>query len=126
MKGDGYIPNMVQRFPQSGGTAIPVPCGDSVCLKSQGIYIVVNSIRTQVFHPEVFTHFGLSLETLAIVVVKSIFHFHAGFAPVSASIFLMSPPGALNMNFTEIPYTKPDLNKFPWQDTPTLPYPSLL
>ncbi|WP_062263305.1 M81 family metallopeptidase [Endozoicomonas arenosclerae] len=120
------IPGMIQRFPQSGDEAIPVPCGDSVCLKCQGVYIIVNSTRTQVFHPEVFTKFGLSLAALNIVVVKSIFHFHAGFAPVAESILLMSPPGALNMNFTEIPYTQPDLNKFPWQDTPALPYPSPL
>ncbi|MRI31643.1 microcystin LR degradation protein MlrC-like protein [Endozoicomonas sp. OPT23] len=114
----GCIPDMQQSFPQSGSNDIPIPCGDSVCLEHEGIHFVVNSIRTQVFSPEVFTQFGISLNDYRIIVVKSIFHFHAAFAPLASKVLLMSPPGALNMNFTQLPYTKVNTNKFPWKDIP--------
>jgi microcystin degradation protein MlrC len=114
----GCIKNLIQPFPQSDTKSLPTPCGDSVCLESQGIYIIVNSIRTQPFHPDIFTKFGLLLSQLKVLIVKSIFHFHAGFAPVASSILLASPPGALNMRFTEIPYQKANLDKFPWRENP--------
>ena len=112
------IKNFIQPFPQGENESIPVPCGDTVCLECQGIYIIVNSTRTQVFHPKVFTAFGLNLADMEVLVVKSIFHFHAGFAPIAEQILLMGAPGPLNTRFTEVPYQKADLNKFPWINYP--------
>ena len=111
-------PNMVQLFPQEGQEPIPVPCGDSVCLKHGNIYVIVNSIRTQVFSPTVFTDFGLSLKQLDVVIVKSIFHFYAAFAPIASKVILMTTPGALNASFTDIPYQKVRTDKYPWLNDP--------
>lgn len=116
----GVISNLIQPFPQGENEAIPAPCGDTVCLECGGIYIIVNSTRTQVFHPKVFTAFGLSLSDMKVLVVKSIFHFHAGFAPVAEQILMMGAPGPLNARFTEVPYQKADLNKYPWIDNPDI------
>lgn len=66
----------------------------------------------------VFTVFGLNLSKMKVLIVKSIFHFHAGLAPVAEQIFMMGAPGPLNARFTEVPYQKVDLNKFPWLDCP--------
>ncbi|MGB1271507.1 MAG: MlrC C-terminal domain-containing protein [Endozoicomonas sp.] len=112
------ISGFIQPFPQENGEAIPVPCGDTVCLECQGIAIIVNSIRTQVFHPDIFIRFGLDLGSMKLLVVKSIFHFYAGFAPVAEEILLMGAPGPLNARFTEVPYQKANLQKFPCLDNP--------
>ena len=112
------IPDFIQPLPQGDNASIPAPCGDTVCLECNGIYIIVNSTRIQVFHPKVFTAFGLNLSDMKALVVKSIFHFHAGFAPVAEQILMMGAPGPLNARFTEVPYQKTDLNKYPWTNNP--------
>lgn len=112
------IPNMIQRFPQDQAEDFLAPCGDSVCLLCDGVYIIVNSIRCQVFHPDIFTQFGLDLAQLRFLIVKSLYHFQAGFAPVASEILFMSAPGALNTRFTEIPYKKVSTNKHPWVADP--------
>ena len=109
---------MTQDFPQDGEEAIPCSCGDTVCFETNGIYIVVNSIRSQVFHPDVFTQLGLQLSELQLMVVKSMFHFHAGFTPIAEKIILMGAEGALNTRFSEIPYQKVNTCQFPWVDDP--------
>ena len=114
----GIQPAMTQLFPQEGCDPLPVPCGDSVCLLCDGIHIIVNSVRTQVFNPGVFTAFGLDLKDFKALIVKSIFHFYAAFRPIASDIILMSPPGALNANFTEVPYQKAKTDKYPWLDNP--------
>ena len=109
--------DILQLFSQGDRELLPVPCGDSVCQKHGNIYVIVNSIRTQVFSPSVFTCFGLSLQQIDVMIVKSIFHFYAAFAPAS-KVILMITPGALNASFTEIPYQKLSTDKYPWLDDP--------
>lgn len=114
----GVINDLVQPFPQDSGDALPVPCGDAVCLECGGVFIIVNSIRTQVFHPDIFTSFDIDLSRIKGLVVKSIFHFYAGFAPVASGVLLMGAPGPLNPDFTKVPYKKAGLHKFPWKNDP--------
>ena len=113
----GVIPDMYQEFPQTG-KVIPTPCGDSVALRCNGIDIIVNSIRTQVFSPKVFTNFGIDIAQKRLLVVKSTQHFYAAYAPVASEIIYMAAPGAISPVFTEIPFKRVDLNKFPWVDNP--------
>ena len=54
----GIIPDMKQQWTQSEGP-VAVDCGDSVALHCQGIDIIVNSQRGQVFSPVVFSNFGI-------------------------------------------------------------------
>ena len=108
---------MQQHWTQSDGP-VAVDCGDAVCLHCQGIDIIVNSIRRQVFSPTVFSNFGIDPTSRRLLVVKSTQHFYAGFAPIASEIIYMAGPGAVAPRFREIPYQRADLRKYPWLDNP--------
>jgi len=114
----GIIEEMVQHWPQQGGEALPVPCGNSAALHCNGIDIIVNSKRTQVLSPEVFSNFGIDPMQKRILIVKSTQHFYAGFSPLEGEILYMAAPGAIAPRFTEIPYQRANLHKFPWLADP--------
>ncbi len=113
----GIIADMKQYWIQTDGD-LAMDCGDSVALHCQGIDIIVNSSRGQVFSPGVFSNFGIDPNSKRLLVVKSTQHFYAGFAPIAAEIIYMAGPGAIPPLFTEIPYQRVDLNKYPWVDNP--------
>jgi microcystin degradation protein MlrC len=114
----GIIPDMMQEFPQMDADPIKLPCGDSVALRCQGIDIIVNSARTQVLSPQVFTNFGIDLAQKRYLVVKSTQHFYAAFAPIAAEVFYMDAPGALVSHYQQLPYKKAKIDKYPWLDNP--------
>ena len=113
----GLIENMDQFWTQSDGK-LGIPCGDSAALHCRGIDIIVNSERCQVLSPTVFSNFGIDPQSKRLLVVKSTQHFYAGFAPIAAKIIYMAGPGAIPPRFTEIPYQRVDLRKYPWLDDP--------
>ncbi|MDE0049733.1 MAG: M81 family metallopeptidase [Rhodospirillales bacterium] len=81
--------------------------GDAAWVRAEGgLDLVLNTVRTQVFHPDAFTAVGLDPAAKKIVVVKSTQHFHAGFAPIAAEILYVAAPGAIAPDFAAIPYTK--------------------
>lgn len=89
------------------GLSGAVPMGDSVWVQAEGGRdLVLNTYRTQTFHPEAFEQFGLRVADKAIVVVKSTQHFHAGFAPVAGEILYVQAPGAMRSDFADIPFQK--------------------
>ncbi|MGY3230772.1 microcystin degradation protein MlrC [Luteibacter sp. HA06] len=95
-----------------GGT--PEPMGLSVWLSCDGIDVVVNSIRGQVFSPDAFTGLGIDLRGKRLIAVKSSHHFHTNFAPIADHIISVATPGAIQMNFAEIVYTRRrELDFFP-------------
>ena len=113
----GIIRDMKQQWTQTEGP-IAIDCGDAVALHCQGIDIIVNSSRGQVFSPTVFSNFGIDPGSKRLLVVKSTQHFYAGFSPIADEIIYMAGPGAIPPRFTEIPYQRADLNKYPWLDDP--------
>lgn len=70
-----------------------VPMGDCVCIKVHGIDVVLNSVRSQVFSPDVFTELGISPENKKILVVKSTNHFHDAFEKISSEILYAAVDG---------------------------------
>ncbi|MCC9077273.1 M81 family metallopeptidase [Litorilinea aerophila] len=101
--------NATQRF--GAGTS---NLGDAVALHGpNGLDIVVNSQRTQTFSPEVFTNVGIDPHQKKILVVKSMQHFYAGFAPIAAQVYYVAAPGALVPDFTLLPYQKASRNIWP-------------
>ena len=110
--------NMVQLWPQGDNPPLKIPVGDAAALHCQGIDIVINTVRGQVFSPMVFTELGIEASQRKLLVVKSTQHFYAGFEPIAANIIYMSAPGAIPPHFTEIPYQRVDTHKFPWLDDP--------
>jgi microcystin degradation protein MlrC len=113
----GIVENMEQDWPQQG-KALNIPCGDAVALHVNGIDIIVNSIRRQVFSPQVFSNFGIDPRKKRLLVVKSAQHFYAAFSPIASEIIYMAAPGAVAPRFKEIPYKRVSLNKYPWVDDP--------
>ncbi len=113
----GIIPDMKQQWTQSEGP-VAIDCGDSVALHCQGIDIIVNSQRGQVFSPVVFSNFGIDVKSKRLLVVKSTQHFYAGFAPIADEIIYMAGPGAIPPIFTEIPYQRANRRKYPFIDNP--------
>ena len=83
--------------------------GASAWVRGAGIDIILTSVRQQTHSPEAFTGLGCSLEDKRIVVVKSMQHFYAGFAPLAVDVRYVAAPGAVAPDFATLPYTrKPD------------------
>jgi microcystin degradation protein MlrC len=102
------------KFYQTGLSGSRVAMGLTVWIEVDGIDVVVNSKRTQVFCPDAFTGLGIDLSTKRIVVVKSSQHYQAGFGPLTETIIPVATPGAIQMNFAEIDYKKKrDMDYFP-------------
>lgn len=80
--------------------------GPAAYVEAHGIHIILISIRQQTFAPDGFTGLGCTLADKKLVVVKSIQHFHACFAPIAAEIRYVATEGAVPPDFAAIPYTK--------------------
>lgn len=78
--------------------------GDAVALRCDGIDVVLNTRRQQVFSPECFTELGIDLAARRLVVVKSTRHFRACFDPIAATTIVCDAPGALNSDLARLPY----------------------
>jgi len=84
----------------------PDRMGNTAWIQVRGVDIIVSSMRTQCFDPLAFSHIGLDPTQRRALVVKSINHFQAGFAPIAKRIVAVGTPGALNMDFAHLPYEK--------------------
>jgi len=82
------------------------PLGDSALLELDGVHIVVNSIRQQVFGAQVFSEHGLDPAACALLAVKSTNHFQAGFSSMASHTVLCDPPGATGEDLSVYPWTR--------------------
>jgi microcystin degradation protein MlrC len=78
--------------------------GSAVALRVDGIEIVLNTIRQQVFSQECFTELGIDLARQRLVVLKSTRHFRARFDALAAETIFCETPGTLNGNLASLPY----------------------
>ena len=97
---------------------VPLPIGDAAWVEADGIDIVLNTLRTQVFHPECMTSLGIDVSSRRMVIVKSTNHFYAGFAPIAARVVHVAAPGALEQRFARIPLTKRRIPYWPKDEDP--------
>lgn len=96
------VPNASQMFGQGRAKL-----GDSVALHGPNdIDIVLISHRTQTFSPHVFSNVDIDPTQKKILIVKSMQHFYAGFAPIAKKILHVSTPGALVPDMAQIPFTR--------------------
>jgi microcystin degradation protein MlrC len=112
----GIAPQATQSFgqgPDKGQSRL----GDTVALHSQGIDVVVNAIRTQVLSPDVFTNVGIDPTQKRALVVKSMQHFYAGFAPIASQILYVAAPGALMPDLKALPYRKASRSMWPLSES---------
>lgn len=77
---------------QSFGQSV-VPLGDSVWIEVAGVDIILNSVRSQVFNPDVFSNFGIDPTTKKILLIKSTNHFHDAFSRISQDILYAAIDG---------------------------------
>lgn len=82
------------------------PAGDAVAVRGDGLDIVLISIRAQTVNPSAFSKLGIDPTKKRILVVKSMQHFFAGFAPIASEIIYVAAPGTLAWDFRALPYTK--------------------
>jgi microcystin degradation protein MlrC len=87
--------------------------GNLAWLQGDGVDIVVNTKRTQVFHPDAFAPLGLDPTRYKLVVVKSTQHFYAGFAPIASKVLYVTTKGGIEPDFANIRHTKRTIPYWP-------------
>lgn len=91
------VRNLVLDATQSFGKSI-VPLGDSVWVTVDGIDVILNTVRSQVFNPNVFENLGIDPAGKRVLVIKSTNHFHDAFAPIAESILYAEVEGPYPSN----------------------------
>lgn len=103
------FPDMMQM--STAGT--PTPLGDCALVTTDGIDIVLGSVRTQALGTDLFSQLGCDPATKKILVVKSAQHFHASFAKIARDVLYVGAPGAADPNYANLPYKKIRQPKWP-------------
>ena len=107
------VHNATQRF----GTGLNV-LGTAVALHGPNdVDVVIMSQRTQTFSPHAFSNVGIDPLQKKILVVKSMQHFYAGFAPIATKILYVAAPGALVPDFKLLDYRKARRDIWPIQES---------
>lgn len=88
------------------GDAAQFPMGDTAWVRVHGIDVVLCSIRVQLYHPDGFAHCGIDPAARDVLVVKSTNHFRAFFADCAGAIHLVAAPGAIDFDFSRLPYRR--------------------
>lgn len=78
--------------------------GAAAAVRVQGIDIVLNSIRQQVFSQQCFTELGIDPKARRLVVVKSTQHFRSGFDDIAKATVYADSPGSLQSDLGHLPY----------------------
>ncbi|MGH7025509.1 MAG: M81 family metallopeptidase [Caulobacteraceae bacterium] len=108
------VRGIAEKHVQRGLAGSKTRMGLSAWVEVGGVDVVICSIRTQVFSPDAFTGLGIDLAAKRLIVVKSSWHFQAGFSPMTEQLVPVATPGAIEMDFAAIDYRKKrDLAFFP-------------
>src|SRR6266478_3120769 len=92
--------------------------GDAAALQIDGVTVIVNSKRGQCLSRDCFTKLGVDPSTKKVVVVKSMQHFHAAYAPIASEVVYVTAPGALVPDWSLLPYQKADKTQWPFVAEP--------
>jgi microcystin degradation protein MlrC len=98
-----------------------VSLGPSAVIRVSGIEVILNTHRTQVFEPTIFTHLGIAAGERHILAVKSTNHFYQGFAAISEDILYVETPGVYPSDYNKTDYRKVrrplrPLDDIEWED----------
>jgi microcystin degradation protein MlrC len=105
-------------IPFGSRTVVHMPAGDMAAFQVEGIAVVCCTVRTQCFSTAGFTNVGVDPKTKSVVVVKSMQHFHASFAPIASDVLYVAAPGALTPDFASLPYAKASRRQWPFVEDP--------
>jgi microcystin degradation protein MlrC len=103
---------------QTFGEGNVIGIGDAVVVRVNGIDIILNTTRRQVYGVDCLTNMGIDPVEKHILVVKSSQHFYASFAPIAAEVLYCAAPGTLMMNIEDISYQNIERNKWPLVGNP--------
>lgn len=83
--------------------------------------IVLVAQRSQALHPSGFENFAIDLSAKRGIIVKSMQHFYAGFAPIASEVHYLACEGAVMPDFANIPFQR--FNDDYWPKQQDLPEP---
>ena len=86
------VRNLVRDATQSFGQSV-VPLGDCAWIEVNGVDVILNTVRSQVFSPDIFSNLGIDVQSKALLVVKSTNHFYAAFSRIAASVIYAAVDG---------------------------------
>lgn len=115
---DAQVIRVQKDATQTFGEGNIIGIGDAAVVRANGIDIIINTIRRQIYGVDCFTNLGIEPAQKRILVVKSSQHFYASFAPIAAKVLYAMAPGTLMMNLKDIPYQHIDKNKWPLVEDP--------
>jgi len=94
------------------------PVGDMAAFEAGGVAIVCNTLRSQCKSVECFSHVGIDAAKKRVVVVKSMQHFHAAYAPIASEILYVAVPGAVTPDLLALDYRKASKRQWPFVEDP--------
>lgn len=95
-----------------------VPVGDMAAFDVGGIAVVCNTLRNQCKSLDCFTNVGIDPAAKRAVVVKSMQHFHAAYAPVASEILYVAVPGTVAPDFLALDYKNASKRQWPFLEDP--------
>jgi microcystin degradation protein MlrC len=99
----------------TGLAGTPALLGDVAIVRSQGVTIALTTNRTQAMGTDLFTQFGVDLQAMRLIIVKSSQHFYASYSQVGRHVIYVETPGAITTDYNALPYTKRKLPKWPFK-----------
>ena len=77
---------------RSFGASIVAP-GDAVWIEIDALHLILNTVRSQVFNPDIFSNLGIDPLAMDVLVVKSTNHFQDAFSRIAAKILYAAVDG---------------------------------
>lgn len=99
------VTKLLRNAEQSFGDS-RVPLGDATAIRIGGIEVVLNSVRSQAFAPDLFSNLGIDPTARKILIVKSTNHFRGAFEAIAAEILYASIDGLYPNNPITNGYSK--------------------
>jgi microcystin degradation protein MlrC len=107
------IKALVKDMTMTGLAGAPMLLGDCTLVETEGIQIVLITLRGQAMGTDMFTQMGCDLGAKKIVVVKSSQHFFASYSKVAKHVIYADAPGSVTRDLTTLPYRKVKRPKWP-------------
>ena len=99
----------------TGLAGTPALLGDVAVVRTRGVTIVMTTSRTQAMDTNLFTQFGVDLQAMKLIIVKSSQHFYASYSKVGRHVIYVETPGAITQDVNALPFTKRKLPKWPFK-----------
>lgn len=112
---EGQIVALKRDAVMTGLAGTPALLGDVAVVRSQGVTIVLTTNRIQAFDTDLFTQFGVDLNAMKLIIVKSSQHFYASYSKVGRHVIYVETPGAITNDLNALPFTKRKLPKWPFK-----------